>query len=276
MDLIDVETVVRPTVRADLPAWRAGDAMLAGGTWVFSEPQHGVRRLIDLAAFDWPPVEVTPAGLRIAATCTLRALERLDVPGAWQGAALLRHAAGALAGSFKVTAAATVGGNLVLALPAAPIAALAVALDAVCEVWTPDGRERHVSAGAFLLAANRVALYPGEVLRALFLPEAALRRRAAIRRASLVAHGRSAALLVGTLGPDGFSLTIAAAVGAPVRLDFAASPDAAGLASAIDAAIPDGAWWDDVHGAPAWRRHITLGLADEIRAELAGPEAGAR
>ena len=29
-------------------------------------------------------------------------------------------------------------------------------------------------------------------------------------------------------------------------------------------------YYDDVHGAPAWRRHMTLQFAEEIRRELAG------
>jgi hypothetical protein len=41
------------------------------------------------------------------------------------------------------------------------------------------------------------------------------------------------------------------------------------LAAAIEAAVP--AWYDDVHGLPAWRRHVTLLLAEQVRTELAGP-----
>ena len=39
MDLNTVTEVVRPTAREELPPWRDGDAWLAGGTWLFSEPQ---------------------------------------------------------------------------------------------------------------------------------------------------------------------------------------------------------------------------------------------
>jgi len=28
------------------------------------------------------------------------------------------------------------------------------------------------------------------------------------------------------------------------------------------------AWYDDIHGLPAWRRHMTLHFAQEIRDEL--------
>ena len=48
MDLNTIDAVARPRVRGDFPAWRAGDAYLAGGTWLFSEPQPQLSRLIDL------------------------------------------------------------------------------------------------------------------------------------------------------------------------------------------------------------------------------------
>ena len=31
--------------------WREGDSWLAGGTWLFSEPQPRLRRLVDLQGF---------------------------------------------------------------------------------------------------------------------------------------------------------------------------------------------------------------------------------
>ena len=123
MDLNAVEEVGRPRVRADLPSWRPGDALLAGGTWLFSEPQPDVRRLVDLTALGWPASERDADGLHLAATCTLAELEALDPPADWVAASVLRPCCRALAGSFKVTGAATVGGNLCLALPASPVAA---------------------------------------------------------------------------------------------------------------------------------------------------------
>ena len=54
--------------------WRDGDAWLAGGTWLFSEPQPGLKRLLDLRAFGWPSLRAGPGGLEIAATCTLAEL----------------------------------------------------------------------------------------------------------------------------------------------------------------------------------------------------------
>ena len=51
-----------------------------------------------------------------------------------------------------------------------------------------------------------------------------------------------------------------------------ALPDA--LFEALDAAIPEGLYHDDVHGLPAWRKDMTYRLAQEIRAELTAPAGG--
>jgi len=42
------------------------------------------------------------------------------------------------------------------------------------------------------------------------------------------------------------------------------------LQDAILRGIPDGLYHDDVHGMPAWRKHMTLRLAEQIRGELQG------
>ena len=40
-------------------------------------------------------------------------------------------------------------------------------------------------------------------------------------------------------------------------------------AAALDERIPADDYVDDVHGLPAWRRHLTRLYAEQIRAELA-------
>ncbi len=271
MDLNTIEAVIRPGSRAELPAWRDGDAFLAGGTWLFSEPQAHLSRLVDLAGLGWPAVTIDSEGLHLAATCRFAELARLELPPAWIAAPLLRQCCDALLGSFKVWNRATVGGNLCMALPAGPIAALAVALDGTCRVWAADGSEREVAASDLVTGPGRTSLRQGEVLRSVDLPDPALRRRTAFRRISLSPLGRSAALLVGTRDGTGrFTLTVTAATRRPVRIDLGEVPDAAGLAQALAGAIPDALLFDDVHGRPEWRRHVVRELAEEIRAELAG------
>lgn len=269
MDLNTVTEVVRPRARAAVPAFADGDAYLAGGTWLFSEPQTGLRRLVDLTALGWPPLERSDEGLTIAATCPMAALEAYAAPPGWLAAETIRQCCRALLGSFKIRRMATVGGNLCLALPASPMAALAAALDGVCAIWAPDGSQRSLPAIELVTGANRTSLGPGEMLREVLLPEAALRRRCAFRQTSLTPLGRSAALLIGAREGDGLALTITASVARPVRIAFEAAPAPGPLAAAIDAAVPE--WFDDVHGAPGWRRRITHLMAVEIVAELAGP-----
>lgn len=270
MDLNTITAICRPGDRGEFQAWRAGDAWLAGGTWLFSEPQPDLLRLIDLARLGWPAMEIDKDGLRIGATCTLAQLAAADLPAEWLAAPLLSQCCRALLGSFKIWNAATVGGNLCMALPAGPIAALTAALDGVCVIWTPDGGERCLPAVDFVIGPQQNALRPGEVLREIRLPIEASRRRTAFRQISLTPLGRSAALLVGTLAPSGaFTVTVTAATRRPIRLAFQAIPTAAELADAIDRSIPDALYYDDLHGAPDWRRHMTFRFAEEIRRELA-------
>lgn len=271
MDLNSIETLLRPTKRAELPARAEGDAFLAGGTYLFSEPQPRLRRLIALDGFGWTPIEIAPGGVRVAATCTLAQLAAAEMPPSWPATSLFAESIDALWGSFKVHKAATVGGNLCLALPAGPIAALATALDATCEIWTTDGDVREMAALDFVVGDTQNALEPGEILRAITFPAPALLRRAAFRQTSLTAFGRSAALVIGTRAPGSpaRAITITAAVKRAVRVAFPSSPDTATLAAAIDAAIPDALLHDDIHGAPGWRRHMTHALARDVVEALA-------
>lgn len=59
MDLNTVMTVAMPRGRAELPVWSPGDAWLAGGTWLFSEPQPELSRLIDITDLAWPSLQAT-------------------------------------------------------------------------------------------------------------------------------------------------------------------------------------------------------------------------
>ena len=51
-------------------------------------------------------------------------------------------------------------------------------------------------------------------------------------------------------------------------------PPRAALREKLEAEIPHELYYNDIHGAPAWRRHVTLQFAEEIRGELAGNGAG--
>jgi CO/xanthine dehydrogenase FAD-binding subunit len=267
MDLNTIQAVEHPCARGELPAWRQGDAWLAGGTWLFSEPQPQLNRLIDLGSLGWEPLRVSAAGLAIAATCTIAQLNTLAVPAEWRAAPLIDQCCKAFLASFKIWNAATVGGNICMSLPAGPMISLTVALDGVCTLWAADGGERQVKVADFVLAPLCNVLKPGELLRRIDLPAQALARRTAFRQISLAPVGRSGALLIGTRDANGvFALTITASTPRPIKFEFAALPSADELRACIESEVA--AWYDDIHGAPEWRRHMSLHFAEEIRREL--------
>jgi CO/xanthine dehydrogenase FAD-binding subunit len=275
MDLNTIKEIARPNARTELPVFRAGDAWLAGGTWLFSEPQAHLTRLIDLASLNWPPLEITASGLSIAATCTIAQLDALACPPDWLAPPLIDQCCRAFLASFKIWKTATVGGNLCMSLPAGPMISLAAALDGVCTIWGADGTERKVAVLDFVTGNQRNVLAAGDLLRQIDIPLAALKRRSAFRQISLAPAGRSAALLIGSVAAEGgLLLTVTASTKRPMRIAFNGMPDARELHEAILHGIADGDYHDDVHGKPFWRKHMTLRLAEEIRSELAN--AGAR
>ena len=74
MDLNTVTDVVRQPLDPPGAHWRAGDALLAGGTWLFSDQQPNLRRLIDLMPLGWDTLTASDSGLEIGAMCTIRDL----------------------------------------------------------------------------------------------------------------------------------------------------------------------------------------------------------
>src|SRR6201996_5995239 len=270
MDLNTITAVTRPKARSELPVWKAGDAWLAGGTWLFSEPQAHLNRLVDLAALQWPALTIDANGLSIAATCSVAELDALASPPEWIAAPLINQCCRAFLASFKIWKTATVGGNICMSLPAGPMISLTAALDGICTIWQADGGERKIRVSDFVTGNNTNVLHRGDLLRQVDIPLESLKRRSAFRQISLTPVGRSAALLIGTIDSGGaFALTVTASTKRPVKLSFATMPDTAELREAIAQAIPDPLYHDDVHGKPFWRKHMTRRLAEKIRAELA-------
>ena len=269
MDLNTIRAVTRPKARSELPVWTAGDAWLAGGTWLFSEPQAHLNRLIDLAALGWPALTIDANGLSIAATCTVAELDAVACPPDWLATPLINQCCRAFLASFKIWKTATVGGNVCMSLPAGPMISLTSALEGICTIWQADGGERKIAVSDFVTGNNANVLKPGDLLRGIDIPLAALKRRSAFRQISLTPVGRSAALAIGTVAQDGaFVLAVTASTKRPVKLAFKRAPGAAELRDAILQAIPEHLYHDDVHGKPFWRKHMTLRLASEIRDEL--------
>lgn len=269
MNLNTIVQVKRPKSVEEI-GWRDGHAFLAGGTWLFSEPQVATDTLVDLAQLGWPALTVTPAGLEIAATCKIVELHDFAGPTEWRAVPLFRQCIDAFLMSFKIWNAATVGGNLCMALPAGAMISLTAALEGLCTLWPPDGKPREVPVVDFVTGMHTTVLQKGELLRSILLPTAALSKRFAMRQVSLTHLGRSAALIIATVAENGedFLLTISAATPRPVHLRFAKTPSAAELRKTIDERLPLDAWFDDVHGSAAYKRHVTFYLAEQIRAEL--------
>ncbi len=144
---------------------------------------------------------------------------------------------------------------------------LTAAADGRVVVWRPDGSGYELPVTEFVVGDTLNVLQPGEVLREIVLPDAALRATFAIRKLALAPLGRSSAVLIGRTDGDLVVLTVSASTSRPytLRLPRGPVPD---LVERIDAVVA-GHWVDDVYGAAAWRRHITGVLAVEILQELA-------
>lgn len=273
---MDLNTVVEIRDARHPAPWRPGDAWLGGGTYLFSEPQPHLRRLIDLSRTGWTPVQRHGDGsLEIAATCTIAELSGFAKDLAAAAAPLFEQCCRAFLASFKIWNMATVGGNLGNGLPAGPMISLTAGLDGECLLIAQDGSRRRVRVVDFVTGAGRKVRTEGELIRSVTLPARALACRTAFRQASLYGLGRSGVLIIGTLDPlDGsLAITITASTVRPFRLWFPLSPTAEALRAAIGSAVADDEWFDDIHGLPEWRRHMTYLYAEEIRRELAQEEA---
>ena len=265
MDLIGVREVRVAHSRDDL-VFAPGELPLGGGTWLFSEEQPGLTGLVDLTTLGWEPLSVTDTGLSIAGTCTLVELSRLAARDEWAAHPLVWQCVNSLLGSFKVWNVATVAGNICMALPAGPMTSFAAAMDATARVWSPDGSERVIPVAALVEGVQRTALAHGEVVRSIDVPASALASRTDFRRIALSPLGRTGTLVIGRADPGGeVVFTVTGGTTRPRVLRFDEVPSAAALANAVDS-IDD--WYSDAHGAPDWRRAMSLRFAEEIREEL--------
>jgi CO/xanthine dehydrogenase FAD-binding subunit len=169
--------------------------------------------------------------------------------------------------------AATVGGNICMSLPAGPMITLTAALEATYTLQATDGTERTVAAVDFVTGDHENILGPGELLRKIDIPSAALRKRQTHRRFTLTQLGRSTIFMIATQKPDAVDLllTITAGTTRPVQLAYETVPDADALAHDIDS-IGDDVWFADPNGTPDHRRHLARYFAEEIRLEFSTEE----
>lgn len=268
VDLNTIEAVVTPRRRDEVWPLGPDDAVLAGGTFLFSEPQPHLRRLVDITGLGWQPITLDDNGIELSATCTLAELSALSTQLAIP---LFHQCCTALLASYKIWSTATVGGNICLSFPAGAMISLTSALDGELVVWRADGGDYRLPVTDFVTGSSANVLAVGDVLRSVHLPARALRARTAFRKIAPSPLGRSGVVVIGRrdTAADGgrFVLSVTAATVRPFVFEFASVPSDAELLAARDT-IPDDAWTDDAHGDPDWRRAMTLLLAEQVRAEL--------
>jgi CO/xanthine dehydrogenase FAD-binding subunit len=276
MDLNTVEEVSTPASRAELGQLTDTDAILAGGTWLFSEPNTDIRRLVDLTALGWKPITLDDNGIEFAATCPIAEVGRLSTYLAetrtdWAAAPLFYQCCTALLASPKIWRTATIGGNICLSFPAGSMISLTTALDGVLLIWRAIGGDYRIPVSEFVTGSAHNVLDVGDVVRSVHVPASALRARTAYRKLAPSPLGRSAVVVIGRRDRaddgGGFTLSISAATKRPCVFRFPSVPNADEIA-AVHADIPDDAWEDDAHGDPDWRCAVTLVLARQVCDEL--------
>src|SRR5262245_4714865 len=275
MNLDTITDIKHPASADEIRDWPSGYGWLGGGPWVFSERQPAGPTLDDLDGLKRPALPASAGGLETAPTCRIVELFEFAGPAEWRALPLIHACCDAFLASFKIWNAATVGGNICMSLPAGPMISLTVALEATYTLWPRNAPARDVRSIDFVTGNHTNVLRPGELLRSIHLPAAALSNRFAFRHASLTHLGRSAALIIGTqnAASNDLLITITAATPRPIQLRFDRPPSAMELHRTIDERIPVDGYFDDVHGSGAYKRRLTYYFCEQIRAELAQGEA---
>ncbi len=274
MDLYSVETYLQPKSLAEVADWQRDWNWLAGGTWIFNQAQPRVKTLVDMQQLDWSEIETTSEGLSIGATCIQNDLLDFSFPVDWQATEALKDAVRELA-SFKLSHAATVGGNICLALSASTFAPAMVALQATYEIWRPNGDSYFVDAADFQTAPQQTILQPGEVLRSVKIPAANLTGwQTCFKRMSVCTAGYAIAIVVTAYHPQTRQVKfgVGGSVPSPRLVEFESVP----TAEQIVAAFREQSFLDDERGSAAYRRHITQVLMQRGITELTAGRVGAR
>ncbi|MGF1481911.1 MAG: FAD binding domain-containing protein [Cyanophyceae cyanobacterium] len=268
MDLHRVETYLQPKTLQEVD-WQPEWAWLAGGTWIFNEPQPQIKTLVDMQQLGWTEIEVSAQGVVIGAMCLQNALLDFAFPSEWTATAALKDAVRELA-SFKLSNGATVGGNVCLALSASTFAPVLVALKARYEIWHPRGEPYQVQAIDFQTAPQQTMLKPGEVLRKIWIPaENLIGWQTSFKRMAVATAGYAIAIVVAAYNKATAQIRfgIGGSVIAPRLVEVASIPTAAEIAAAL-AQIPAEDYLDDERASAPYRQHITKVLMQRTVTEL--------
>ena len=260
---MDLNTVTE-FVPADRTAWRAGDAWLGGGTWLFSQPQPGCQPAARPARVRLAAAAPRPTtAWSIAATCTLAELARWRPrgrtgPGGEPGPAVLRRAARLVQGAERGHGRRQ---HLPVAAGRADDLADRRARRDRHALRAPDGGTRRVPVAGFVTGDGANVLAPGELLTR----DRPARRGAA--RADRVPAGLAVPARAGR--PSSSSPAAAPAPGGQTVVTITAATAAPGPAPVRRAARARTTRWprstppsrprylDDVHGGAPWRAAMT-------------------
>lgn len=255
MDLHSITTIVQSADFETIASWNATTAWLAGGTWLFSEPQPHLKTLVDLYPFHWTEIECSKHWLKIGAMCTLEQMQKYPWTQNNPSMKVVGSAISTIAASFKVTHRATIGGNICLALAVGVIAPTMVLLDATYELWSADRPPRFVAAKDFQTGIRETALEPGEVLRRVLIPAQFLKWRTTVKNVSVAATDPSISLVCAAFEPTSSALRISlgACVAAPLILQFAQLPSPQQVTDAL-ASID---WLNDIRASAGYRKQVT-------------------
>ncbi len=270
MDLYNVETYLQPKSLTEVSDWQPDWNWLAGGTWIFNEVQPQVKTLVDMQQLNWLEIEVTAEGLSIGATCIQNDLLDFSFPEPWTATDALKDAVRELA-SFKLSHAATVGGNICLALSASTFAPAMVALNAQYEIWRSHGEPYFVDAVDFQTAPQQTILEPGEVLRRIKIPIGNLAQwQTSFKRMAVCTAGYAIAIVVTAYHPQTQQVRfgIGGSVKSPCLIEFDTIPTSEQIAVETRNFASRQEYIDDEQGSADYRRHITQVLMQRGIAEL--------
>ncbi|MEO1432669.1 MAG: FAD binding domain-containing protein [Cyanobacteria bacterium J06633_8] len=229
MDLHNIDNYLIPTDINQVTNWGKDWSWLAGGTWLFSEPQPEIKTLVDIQSLGWDEIEFVNSAnyhqgelLAIGATCPLINLVEYDWLPEYIAVEGFRGAINALSASLKVVNIATVGGNICLGLSVGTIAPIMVALDASYEIWNREGKRRIVAAKDFQIASRQTVLQSGELLRRVLIPVENMKWQVDYKRFGIAASDPALAIVCGAYNSVGKNLrvVIGASIAAPVLLQF--------------------------------------------------------
>jgi CO/xanthine dehydrogenase FAD-binding subunit len=262
MDLSTIQSYSKPATFNAVPDWQPGWAWLAGGTWLFSEPQPHLTALVDIEPFGWSEIRVEQDALVLGASCTLNQLLHHPWPAEWPATSLFKSAIAALAASFKVTQVATLGGNLCLALAVGVMAPVMVLLNATYEIWQPDGEPYFVPAQEFQEGVQQTVLRSGEILRRIHIPLEFLSWQAAFQRFGIAATDPALSLVAALYAPNSgaIRLSLGACIPAPKLLTFSQIPTLGEQQTALQSML----WLNDLRASAIYRQQVTAVLLERL------------